>query len=768
MNTPLMRWLLDIDTIPSGAEGVRIAWENPLPGWLWALIALAGAWLALWSYGRLAGARGPRIALGVARFVLLALVAILLCGPVLEHPRETVEEDWVLVLVDRSRSMSIADAEGRTSRDEQLSSALSGEADMWSRIADNRHLVWLGFHDGAFSLVGDDSGTVETLPLPLPEPAGEQTHLESAIEQALQRAAARPLSGVVILSDGRTSRPPQRALVRRLEADAVRVFPVPLGSPTPIGDVAVRRVQAPRRAFIRDEVPIVVELDHLGATEGGAVVRLVDEGTGAVLDERTLVPGERTEQLTLTAEPELSGEATWRVEVVTAEPDLIPDNNEKPFVIDLIDRPLRVLFVEGYPRWDYRFVKNLLVRESSIESSVMLLSADRDFAQEGNQPITRLPRSSEEFAEFDVIIIGDVPGTFFSSEQLEMIRDQVARRGSGLLWMAGERSTPRTYAGTTLADLLPIRGSLSLGPIGQPVNMMPTPLADRLGVLRMRTDDGIGWPAELTDPTYRWSQLWYAQRLEPGRLKPTAEVLASTMQPVDGVHLPLVTHMRYGAGQTIYVATDEIWRWRYGRGEVLPEQFWIQMIRMLGRESLVGTGDRAMLDASPRRVAVGQPVRIDLRLLDAQLADARRASVRVTIDGSAGRVTDLELRRLEGDEERYAATYLPGASGVMRVTVDDTTLMEVELSTTVEVFTPEDELRRPETDHQLLRELAEATGGTLIQPDEIGSLEQLLPNRSVRTINPLTERIWDTPLFFLLVVLTITLEWVGRKLIRLV
>jgi hypothetical protein len=192
------------------------------------------------------------------------------------------------------------------------------------------------------------------------------------------------------------------------------------------------------------------------------------------------------------------------------------------------------------------------------------------------------------------------------------------------------------------------------------------------------------------------------------------------------------------------------------------------MIRMLGRESLVGTGDRAMLDASPRRVAVGQPVRIDLRLLDAQLADARRASVRVTIDGSAGRVTDLELRRLEGDEERYAATYLPGASGVMRVTVDDTTLMEVELSTTVEVFTPEDELRRPETDHQLLRELAEATGGTLIQPDEIGSLEQLLPNRSVRTINPLTERIWDTPLFFLLVVLTITLEWVGRKLIRLV
>ena len=92
----------------------------------------------------------------------------------------------------------------------------------------------------------------------------------------------------------------------------------------------------------------------------------------------------------------------------------------------------------------------------------MLISADRDFAQEGNQPITRLPRSPEEFAQFDLIILGDVPSGFFSPEQLDMIRDHVAIRGAGLLWIGGERSTPSSYSATVLADLLPMRGSLSL------------------------------------------------------------------------------------------------------------------------------------------------------------------------------------------------------------------------------------------------------------------------------------------------------------------
>ncbi|MHC4992316.1 MAG: hypothetical protein ACYTGC_15190, partial [Planctomycetota bacterium] len=640
-------------------------------------------------------------------------------------------------------------------------------------LAGGRHVVWLGFHSGAFNLatVPDDGSPDAPPPVELGVASGERTVLNGSLEQALVQAAARPLSGIVLLTDGRTTDPPSRAVLRRLQAEAVPVFAVPLGSDRPVGDIAIRRVDTPRRAFVRDKVPVVVELDRLGSTplEGQLTVRLIDQDTGLELDSVELAGNAEDERVTLTAEPGLAGTASWQVVVDTDRPDLIPDNNAKLFDIELVDRPLRVLYIEGYPRWEYRYLKNLLVREETIESSVMLLSADRDFAQEGNQAITRLPRSPEEFAQFDVIVLGDVPGTFFSVEQLEAMRTQVAERGTGLLWIGGERSTPRTYTGTVLSDLLPMRGPLSLAAIDGSVYMTPTPLAERLGVLRLSVLEETGWPRELVEPMTGWSQLFFAQRIEPGRLKPTAETLATTTQEFGGAPLPLVVHMRYGAGQSIYVATDEVWRWRYGRGELLFEQFWIQMIRMLGRETLQSAGERVIFDANPRRVAVNQPVLVDLRLLDAQLADARRPSVSAVVEGKDGTtIAEIELRRLDANDERYAATYLPGTTGALRIRVDDPTFAGLDVQAIVEVFAPEDELRRPETDHPLLAELASATGGEVLDPGELDRLETLLPNRSVRTINPLTERIWDTPLFFALVLLLVTMEWIGRKAARLV
>ncbi len=779
MSSPLLRWLLDLDVIPAGAEGVRLVWEHAWPAWVWVALLAVAAFLAGWSYSRLMGDRRARGALAAARFALMALVLAVISGPMLELPRETVEPDWVLALVDRSASMTIADVDGpagRSSRDEQLRALLEQSRDAWRAMAESRRVVWLGFDDGAFELEASEAD--RALPDLRDEPDGPRTRLSAAIEQTLQRSAARALSGIVLFSDGRTTDPPTRSVIRRLRSDKVGVFVVPLGSPDALGDLAIRRADAPRRAFVRDQVPVVVELDQLGSAAAGAggVVRLLDvssPGTDPVeLARAEIQEGDR--EVTLTAEPQLAGEATWQVVVETDRPDLITDNNARTFLIELVDRPLRVLFVEGYPRWEYRYLKNLMIREKSIDSSVMLISADRDFAQEGNQPITRLPRSPEEFAPFDVIVIGDVPATFFSPEQLEMIRQHVSERGGGLLWIGGERYTPRTYAATALAELLPLRGTLSLPAVERPVTMVPTELAARLGLLRLGGDDGSGWPRQLADPASGWSQLQWAQRIEPGRLKPTAEVLAETADEVRGARLPLVIQMRYGAGSVIYVATDETWRWRYGRGEQLPEQFWVQIIRRLGRESLAGALDPATLEVSPRRLTTTQVMQIDLELLDARLIDDARVSVGAVVETADGtQVAEIELHRMsagepEGDgASRFSTTFRPGSTGQLRVRVDDPALESMRLQIPVEVFAPDDELRHPETDHALLAALASETGGRTLAPGELGDLATLLPNRSVRSINPLSERIWDTPLVFGLVLVLLAAEWIGRKLIRL-
>lgn len=780
MNSSPWRWLLDLDVIPPDAEHVNLVWERPFGPWLWTLLLIGAAALAFWSYSRLHGHRAGRWVLATVRSLLIVLVLVVLSGPMLELPREIVEPDWVLMLVDRSESMTVEDAQtndsatARRSRDAQLEQLLRTHNQTWSELSDNRTVLWLGFHNGAFNLerieTDGESVAEDQLPAQLGEPTGQRTRVARALEQALQRAAARPISGIVVFSDGRTDDPPDRSLLRRLQANQVQVYTVPLGSTRPLGDLAVRRIDAPQRAFVRDKVPVIIDIDRLGVAAGqlDATVRLIDELTGEELDAAALEAGDETEQITLTATPNLTGEATWKVVVETEQPDLIPENNVKTIMVELVDRPLNVLFVEGYPRWEYRYVKNLLVREKSIESSVMLTSADRDFAQEGNQPITRLPRSPGEFAEYDVLIIGDVPGSFFSPDQLEMMRQHVSERGAGLLWIGGERYTPNTYGTTVLADLLPIRGSLNVPPIGSPVTMQPTDLAERLGVLQLVTEGGVGWPRELRDPSYNWSSLSYAQRIEPGQLKPTAVPLAETVGEFDGAHLPLVIHMRYGAGQIVYVATDEIWRWRYGRGEALTEQFWVQIVRMLGRESLAVTGDRAVITATPRRVETGQPARIEVRLLDEQLIDAADMSLTAVIETDDGqRIAEVELPQVEGAEDRYAATYLLDRPGAYRIRLTHLQGIDQFTEATLDIVAPDDEMRRPETDHGLLAELSSATGGAVLEPAAIGSLPDLLPNRSIRTLNPLTERIWDTPLVLALALLLLTLEWIGRKLVRL-
>ncbi len=167
-----------------------------------------------------------------------------------------------------------------------------------------------------------------------------------------------------------------------------------------------------------------------------------------------------------------------------------------------------------------------------------------------------------------------------------------------------------------------------------------------------------------------------------------------------------------------------------------------------------------------------------LRVLDARLVDNTRLSVAAVIQTPEGRpVTELQLHRLDASDPvphgagaepaRFAATYVPGMSGPLRVRIDEPTLAGLKLAAPLEVFAPDDELRRPETDHELLQTLAADSGGHMLPPDELARLEELLPNRSVRTISPLTEPIWDTPLAFGLFLVLIAAEWVGRKVIRL-
>lgn len=816
MTGPLDR-LLRLDSLRLGQEGVEFAFERPLPEWGWAIAAIAAGMLAWWSYRRLEGPTWWRAFLGSARALLLILLVLLIAGPKLTRQNEIEEPDWVLVMLDRSASMTIPDAPTpgadpadpdtqRITREQQLREAIEASAQTWRELADQRTVLWLGFDGGAYDLP-ERAGAWEDgrIGVELAQPVGRRTTIGRALEQALRRAAARPLSGVVVISDGRSLDEPTRSTLRRLQAERIPVFTLPLGSDEPLQDLAVRRADAPPVAFTDDIVPVEVEIERIGGPPDqphGATVRLVDTATDAVLDERRYDADEPLQRLTLSAVSSEPGRAQWEVRIEPDGPDLIEQNNSMQLAVELVDRPLRVVYFDGYPRWEQRYLKNILLRERSVSSSSLILSPGRRFLQEGDVILDAIPTSPGQWGDFDVIILGDLRAESFSSRQLEQIREQVATRGTGLIWIAGEGPTPQGWRGSPLEDLLPFRlterPDAPISAWQDEVTMTPTAQAERLGVLRLADPDrdGAWWPPALSDPATGWSRLRWAHRIDPALLKPAAEVLALAVPVYDTADpAPLVVSMRYGAGRVLYVGTDEIWRWRYGRGEFLPERFWVQMIRLLGRESLARTGVPARLETSPRRAEADQPVRIAVELFDQLLIDSAQPDLTVSIQRTAdprGFAVDdpdqptpdpeppitLQLRpeRRPGpgveqaDAARtFAATWLPVQSGLYRIEVTDPALAAADLQTEVEIWLPDDELRRPETDHALLARLSEETGGAILTPDQLRELPELLPNRRLRILAPPDEHpLWDTPLALLLVITLLTAEWVGRRLIRLV
>ena len=775
MNT-LFKMFFDLESIPDDADGLVISWINPISGWVWLMIILILIGVSIWSYRRWNGHRYTRMFLSMIRFTSLLLVVILISGPQILFPREVVEEDVVMFMLDRSGSMTIEDTtiDGiRVSRDEQLLGIIGDNTDTWSEIETMSDVEWYGFSSGVFGLetttqLPDQQGSTR-VPV-LDDPDGWNTDIPNSIRQVIETASNRPISSIILMSDGRSNQMPGRSLSRLIRQEGIPVISIPLGSPIPVHDLSISRVRHPDRAFIRDSIPVHVTIQSVGDIEGGTVsATLLDKSSGVTIDTTEAVISGDQAELLLTAAMNEPGIRDLMVRIESGDNDLFTDNDVHEFRIDVVDRPIRILYVEGYPRWEYRYLKNLLVREASIESSVMLLSADRDFAQEGNAPISRLPRTTEEMEPFDLMIIGDVPAGFFSTEQLDLFSRQVSEEGMGLFWIGGPRDTPSSWAGTALDDLLPMRSPFELEESTESLLVRPTEFARDLGVLVLDPGSPDGWFEELSDPRTGWSELHSMQIIDPNQLKPTSEPLATASNNSSPTH-PALLLMRFGSGQVLYSTMDDIWRWRFGRGEELTDRWWIGLIRFLARQSLDTSGNTVDLMISPDRITSGSTSEVMISVHDQRLEGSlgETIPIEVTPQGGGDSIR-IELMR-SGDDPIWKSDWSPDRPGRFIVEVLDPllgTLPEISGNMIFEVERPDDEFIILDTDHELLAGVSNDSGGFVVAPDEIDRIPDLLPNRDVLIENPIVVPIWNTGTFLYLLITLLSLEWIIRRLVRM-
>jgi len=784
-----------------GEENTAVGWAYPLPGWAWLLIVLAAFAIAHGSYARMEGARWARFGLATFRALLLIALAVLLAGPTVVRTDLTPEADWLLVMVDRSASMTFADTQvdgNAISRDQALRDALQKQLDLFGedQLGQTRNIVWFGYDREAYPI---DPPSGEAL---FNDPSVQATNLRTALDQVLQAAAGRTISGVVLFGDGQSPQPTGDATVEKLARQDIPVFSVPLGSAQPRLDLAVQRVDAPVSAFAGDLVPLTVTVRRQDIAPGEdeavnidpsqVVVRLIDEDTGDIVDERTLEEQGFDSPVRLQAQSELAGELNLRAEVSyegsvqAVQSEIATSNNSRSVSIAMVDRPLKVLYVDRV-RWEYKFLVPMLKREESIDSSILLVDAERGFVQEGDTPLSRFPLTAEEIRPYDVIVIGDVHPRFFSDQQLALIREHVATRRAGLLWIGGDRHTPNLYAGTDLELLLPMTTPSAVGRLvpaeGLAVPIAPTPAAEELNLLRLslKRGDAAGsplaeWPTNL--PPFRWAQ-------DLGTLRPGSRALAHALGMVDpttGEPSPLVVLYRFGGGEVIYVGTDETFRWRKVGGEVYFEQFWIQLMRKLGRTRLQQIDDRARFVVSPTAVDLGATQLVELTIDDPALIRSAPQSVGVKVfaqnpadEDDLQEVGEVELRPsgFQGDLDSgaravYQANWRSDRPGRFVLRVSEPLLDALALQAPAEVRDPAQELARAATDHDRLIRLASGTGGAVIELNNLAQLESLVPDRSRELTSETRQPLTNTLVALLVLLGLLTLEWALRRGLKLV
>jgi hypothetical protein len=473
-----------------------------------------------------------------------------------------------------------------------------------------------------------------------------------------------------------------------------------------------------------------------------------------------LAPDDQKQEIHFTYVPTRAGRYYYTVAAAVQPGEITAANNKRAFVQNVIDKKLKVLYVEGEPRYEFRYLKNAILRDTSLDFACLLLSADDlDSGGEGNIKVKGFPNDEKALFDYDIIVLGDVPRSYFSDAQLMALRRFVEDRGASLLVIAGEQHMPHEYAGTPLEAILPVVISPSPDPV--------------------TTDDAFQWQltsegrrspiTQLEDGPIENARVWQSL---PGmfwaagvpRAKPGATVLAvhPTRRNSDGPY-PLVATQPFGAGKCFLELVDSTWRWRWRVGDRYFYRYWGQVFRTLTPKELPGNSRFVQLNADRSNYRLGEKVTLSARLLDAYYHPIKVNSVQATLTGESGQTQRITLQATPGSPGLYTVQYQPERVGKFTVSLTSPLDPLAKASAAFIVESLALERQRPELDEALLKRVAAAGGGHYYRPDQLRDWIKSLP------YNPLTVRteseieLWDSPFFLILFITPLALEWLVRK-----
>jgi uncharacterized membrane protein len=701
-----------------------------------------------------------RVVLTTMRVLALAVVLFCLFRPTLVVRAAVKQQNVVAVLLDDSRSMQIPDQGGKA-RGEFLRTQFGPNGALLKSLTDKFLVRIFRFSSAAGRL-----GSVEELRFD-----GNQTKLGPALTSVREELAGLPVAGIVLATDGAdTTDTSIGDALLGLKAEKLPVFTIGVGSDKLLRDIQIDRVSTPRTVLKNASLLLDVIVRQTGYAGKTVTVDVEDEGR-IVGSEKVELPADGSPAtVRIRAKASEPGPRLFKFRVAPQEGEVVTQNNIRESIISVRDETERILYFEGEPRWEFKYLNRAVADDKNLLNVSLQRTADNKYMRlrgEADEIVGGFPKTREELFKFRGLIIGSVEAGLFTGDQLQMIADFVDRRGGGLLVLGGPRAFGEGgYGGTPVADAIP----LIIDPGTRASD--PAPLA-RLKVTP--TKPGQTHAATQLAPTAlaslaRWNTLPLVTSVnKPLLAKPGATVLLTGTDESGRPHNVLASQP-YGRGKAIALTVQDTWNWQMDASISVEDQthenFWRQMLRWL----VDGVPSVVDVHTSTDRVDPGEPVTVDATVVDPQFVELNDATVSAHISRPDGTSETVPLQWTGERDGHYRGTFVSTKAGAYEVAVDATRAggQTVGSSTAyVRAVPSEVEYFDPTMHPQPLKRIAEDTGGRFYTADTAQSLAEDV-RVAGRGVTAVEEReLWNMPIVLITLLGLVCAEWGYRRVVGL-
>jgi len=497
-----------------------------------------------------------------------------------------------------------------------------------------------------------------------------------------------------------------------------------------------------------------------------------------VADAATITLTNQPSQIVeFTLNPQEEGVFQYLLSLPVLPDELTPENNEKAFLLKVVKTKLRVLYIDGRPRWEYTFLKRALERDPNIDATCTILSSrtpvqlratllersGRYYPQTTDvNKVPRFPDTRQGLQGYDVLIIGDLQSSMLTQEQQAAVVDFVEKGGKAVIFLGGGNSLGIDGLGkTALANLLPI----VIPPTGcfvqdEDFNPGLTQQGTYHPITRLKEAQASNEALWRDLPTLSH---WYGGF----QLRGGSTILAEYRQNRTDRTVPIIIFQRSGLGKSLLITAEGLWNWAFGVWNFKVEdntyaRFWGQTIRWMATRA-----DAKQLNVTTDETtySVGDEVQITVYAYNESYQPVDNAELKIDVTPPDGKLFQVRPGKNSQRSGVYTAQFLANQKGSYQIRVSGNSGSSPlgEDSAQIFVQAPLAEFENPQLNEALLKELAAKTGGVYTPIAQAESLPDKIKEVRARVFAVQERDLWDNPIVLILAVGFLGAEWFLRK-----